>query len=300
VSFGSGFIREKHLSNQSVNPNELLMDSIHQCLEELREDDDITLLIEPEPGMFIETLDRAIALVNQVGSKRFKLHLDLNHNYCSETDYLGALGRAAPHARFLHVSDSREGCNLKLVKWTEGLAMNLRLARYLVYFPDTADFLLVDPDHPLYFSDETPDARRQKRIESILGSVNIGAPPAFVGYRGLPAGSSPFESEMFVYLISVPGVSWDVLERARPVIIYLRSTKGADGRLLMGKMVANTLTGMAHFHEIPGEGTMDIGASLKTLSDNGFAGFASVELYHHVASWQKALTESYRHLSRFV
>jgi len=65
-------------------------------------------------------------------------------------------------------------------------------------------------------------------------------------------------------------------------------------------MVANTLTGIAHFHEIPGEGTLDFGASFKALTDNGFSGYGSVELYHHVQSWQKALNDSFRHLSQFV
>lgn len=300
VTFGSGFIRDEHVSNPSVDPRELLVDSIHQCLKELRNDEDITLLIEPEPGMYIETLEQGMSLVNEVNSPRLQLHLDLNHNYCSEKDYLGALAKAAPYAKFLHVSDSQEGYNLKLVKWTDGLTMDLGFAKYLVYFPDTADYLLVDPDHPIYFHDEMPDVERKKRIESILGSVDISQTPAFVDYNSLFAGTSPFESEIFVYLISVPGLSYDVLERARPIIIYLRSTKDANGKLLMDKMVANTLTGIVHFHEIPGEGTMDFAATFKTLRDNGFSGYASVELYHHVASWEKALDDSFQHLSRFV
>jgi sugar phosphate isomerase/epimerase len=300
VSFGSGFIRDEHVCNPSVNPRELLVDSVHQCLKELREDEDITLLIEPEPGMYIETLDQGLSLVDEVGTKRFQLHLDLNHNYCSETNYLEALGKAAPHARFLHVSDSQEGYNLKLVKWADGLKMDLNFAKYLIYFPETADYLLVDPDHPIYFHDEMPGAEQKKRIESILGSVNISAPPAFVDYNSLYAGQSPIESEIFVYLISVPGLSYDVLERARPIIMYLRSTKDKNGTLLMDKMVANTLTGIVHFHEIPGEGTMDFAATFKALRENGFSGYASVELYHHVASWEKALAGSYKHPSQFV
>ena len=300
VSFGSGFIRDEHVSNPSVDPRELLVDSIQQCLKEVRADDDITLLIEPEPGMYIETLEQGIGLVNEINSPRFQLHLDLNHNYCSETNYLEALGRAAQHAKFLHVSDSQEGYNLKLVKMSDDLKMDLNFARYLIYFPETAEYLLVDRDHPIYFHDEIPDARRKKRIESILGSANIVAPPTFVDYNSLYTGQSPFESEIFVYLISVPGLTYDVLERARPIIIYLRSTKDASGNLLMDKMVANTLTGIVHFHEIPGEGTMDFAATFKTLKENGFSGYASVELYHHVASWEKALVDSYEHLSQFV
>ncbi len=91
-----------------------------------------------------------------------------------------------------------------------------------------------------------------------------------------------------------------MLERARPILIYLRSTKDKDGKLLVDKMVANTLTGIVHFHEIPGEGTLDFAASFKALTDHGFSGYASVELYHHVQSWEKALNDSFRHLSQFV
>lgn len=301
VTFGSGFIRDEHVSNPSVNPRELLIDSIQQCLRSVHDDEDITLLIEPEPGMYIETLQQGMDLVKEINSPKFQLHLDLCHNFCSEQDYLGALAKAAPYAKFLHVSDAQEGYNLKLVKMTDDLKLDMDFAHYLIYFPDSAEYLLVDRDHPIYFYDgEKPDSRKLKRIESILASVNISQSPAVVDYNSLFAGTSQFESEIFVYLISVPGLTYDVLERARPIIIYLRSTKDANGKLLMNKMVANTLTGIVHFHEIPGEGTMDFDASLKALNDNGFSGYASVELYHHVQSWQKALNDSYRHLSQFV
>jgi sugar phosphate isomerase/epimerase len=300
VTFGSGFLRDEHVTNPSVNPRELLVDSIQQCLGALREDDDITLLIEPEPGMLIETVEQGMRLVDELNSPRFQLHLDLCHMYCGEKDYVNALAEAAPYTRYLHVSDAREGYNLKLVKMADNLAVDLDFARYLVYFPELAEYLLVDRDHPIYFYDQKPDSWQQSCIESILSSAGISRQPSFVDYNGLYAGASPFDSEIFVYLISVPGLSYDVLERARPILIYLRSTRDADGRLLMDKMVANTLTGIAHFHEIPGEGTLNFADSFKALTDHGFSGYASVELYHHVASWEKALNDSYRHLSQFV
>ncbi len=301
VTFGSGFIRDEHLNNPSIDPHELLVDSIHQCLKEIRPGEDITLLIEPEPGMHIETLEQGIRLVKEVNSPHFQLHLDLCHNYCSEQNYLGALAKAAPYTRFLHVSDAQEGYNLKLVKMSEGLRLDLNFARYLIYFPETAEYLLVDPDHPIYFyDDEQPGPAQMKRVEAILSSVNISVPLAFVDYNSLYAGSSPIDNEIFVYLISTPGLSFDVLERARPIILYLRTARDENGKPLVDKMVANTLTGIVHFHEIPGEGTMDFAASFKALTDNGFSGYASVELYHHVASWEKALHDSYRYLSQFV
>ena len=300
VTFGSGFIRDEHLSNPSVDPRELLVDSIHQCLKLVRDDEDITLLIEPEPGMFIETTEQGLSLINEVNSPKFQLHVDMCHMYCSDKDYVGALAQAAPYARFLHVSDARQGHNLKILKMAEDLKLDLGFANYLIYFPELAEYLLVDADNPIYFHDEKPSKAQEKRIESILDSVNITRKLIYVEYNGLFAGASPFDDEIFTYLISVPGLSYDVLERARPIIIYLRRTRNAEGKLLMDKMVANTLTGIVHFHEIPGEGTMDFAASFKALADNGFSGYASVELYHHVASWEKALNDSFSHLSKFV
>ena len=300
VTFGSGFIRDEHLANPSMDPCELLADSIHQCVQSLRDDEDITLLIEPEPGMFIETVAQGLSLVNEVNSTRFQLHLDLCHMYCSEHDYVTALAQAAPYTRYLHVSDAQQGYNLKIVKMAEHLALDLDFASYLIYFPESADYLLVDRNHPIYFYDQPPGKEQKKCVETILDSVKIPQPPFYVDYNGLFAGSTPFDDEIFTYLISVPGLSFDVLERARPILIYLRSTRDADGNLFMDKMVANTLTGIVHFHEIPGEGTLDFASSFKALNDNGFSGYASVELYHHVQSWEKALNDSYRHLSQYV
>ena len=92
----------------------------------------------------------------------------------------------------------------------------------------------------------------------------------------------------------MPGLSYDVLERARPICGYLRGVKTPP---LVDKMVANTLTGIVHFHEIPGEGTLDLAGSFRALEAGGFQGYGSVELYHHVEGWQKALDDSYRHLA---
>jgi len=300
VTFGSGFIRDEHVVNPLINPGELLIESIHQCLREIRKDDDITLLIEPEPGMFIETLDQGIDLVNEINSPNFKLHLDLCHNYCSENDYISALAKAAPHARYLHISDAREGYNLKIVKMSENLTFNLDFAAYLVYFPENANFLLLDRNNPIYFYDEQPTKEEKKQIEETAGRAGITETIAYVDYNSLYAGSTKFDDEIFTYLISVPGLSFDVLERAKPIIGYLRGTKNTEGKVLMDKMVANTITGIVHFHEIPGEGSLDFEASFKALNENGFSGYASVELYHHVASWEKALTDSFKHLSQYV
>ncbi len=297
VTFGSGFIRDEHVSNPAVNPRELLVDSIQQCLGELHDDEDITLLIEPEPGMFIETMEQGLSLVNEINSPRFQLHVDICHAYCSEQNYVEALGQAAPYTRYLHISDARQGYNLKIVKDADNLNFDLGFASYLVYFPATADYLLLDRNHPLYFCDEKPSIAQHRRIEALLAQARVEKALAYVDYPSLYAGASPFDDEFFTYWISVPGLSYDVLERAKPILGYLRGVRGPQ---LVDKMIANTLTGVVHFHEIPGEGTLDFASSFKALTDNGFSGYGSVELYHHVASWKKALEDSYRHLVQFV
>jgi hypothetical protein len=220
--------------------------------------------------------------------------------YCSERNYLAALAQAAPYTRYLHISDAQPGYNLKIVKDAETLRLDLDFASTLVYFPQSAGYLLVDRRHPIYFGDRNPEAAQQKRMDDLLAGAGVSGPLKYVDYTSLFNGASPLESEIFVYLISMPGLSYDVLERARPILLYLRTTPGADGRPLVDKMLANTLTGVVHFHEIPGEGSFDFAASFDTLTANGFSGYGSVELYHHVQSWEKALHDSYRHLSQFV
>lgn len=294
VTFGSGFIRDDHVAHPQVDPGELLAESIHECLREIRDDEDMTLLIEPEPGMYIETMAQGLALLEQVNSPRFKLHIDICHAYCSETNYIQALRDAAPQARYLHISDAREGYNLKIVHDREDLALDLDFASVLVHFPDTADFLLLDREHPVHFREQAPSAARSRRIEALLSRAGVKRDLQVVDYRSLYAGSSALDDEIFTYLISMPGLSYDVLERARPVVGWLR---GAKGPARVDRMVANTLTGIVHFHEIPGEGTLDLAGSFRALVEGGFSGYGSVELYHHVEGWQKALDDSYRHLA---
>lgn len=294
VTFGSGFLRPEHVLNPPTDPLEVLAESIRECLCEIHSDEDITLLIEPEPGMVIETLDEALALIEAVGSDRFALHIDICHAYCSEADYIGALGRAAPHARYLHISDARAGWNLKIIEDAPDLSFDLEQASALIYFPDDADFLLIDRNHPFYFCCDAPGPQRRERIAQLLSAAGIGGAWQRIHYPDLYAGSSELDDEISTYLISVPRLSFNVLERARPIVGFMR---GVRGPVLIDRMVANTRTGIVHFHEIPGEGSLDLVASFKALNDNGFNGFGAVELYHHVDSWQRALDDSYKHLA---
>jgi len=298
VSFGSGFIRDEHVDNPHLDPEALLIDSIRECVEFIG-DDDITLTIEPEPGMFIETIAQGIALVEKVDLDKFRLHIDICHAYCSDDDYVNAIARAAPLTKYLHVSDTTEGYNLKILQMADNLALDFDFASYLVYFPETADFLLLDPTRAAYFYDQTPDRELEQKIRGIADKLNGAQNVVFVAYDELPQGSSSYDDEIFTYALSIPKLSFYVLDRAKPIIHYLRQAdRGDQGLPYMDKMVANSLTGKVHFHIIPGDGEIDFVGCFKAAVENGFDGYATVELYHHIDAWEQAVAASYQHLSK--
>ncbi len=298
VSFGSGFIRDEHVDNPHLDPEALLIDSIRECVEFIG-DDDITLTIEPEPGMFIETIAQGVALVEKVNLDKFRLHIDICHAYCSDDDYVNAIARAAPLTKYLHVSDTTEGYNLKILQMADDLALDFDFASYLIYFPETADFLLLDQTRAAYFYDQTPDRELERKIRSIAQELNGAETVVFVAYDELPQGASSYDDEIFTYALSIPKLSFYVLDRAKPIIHYLRQEDRRDqGLPYMDKMVANSLTGKVHFHIIPGDGEIDFVGCFKAAVENGFDGYATVELYHHIDAWEQAVTTSYQHLSK--
>ena len=295
VSFGSGFIRDDHVNNPHVDPEALLIDSIRECVAFIG-DDDIILTIEPEPGMFIETIAQGVALIEKVNLEKFRLHIDICHAYCSDKDYVNAIAGAAHLTKYLHVSDTTEGYNLKILQMADNLDLDFGFASYLIYFPESADFLFLDDNRAAYFYDGTPD---RALIDRLAQGLNGAAEVIYLPYDQLPQESSSYDDEIFTYALSIPGLNFYVLDRAKPIIHYLRQTDRRDqGLPYMDKMVANSLTGKVHFHIIPGDGEIDFVACFKAAVDNGFDGYATVELYHHIDAWEQAVSRSYQQLSK--
>ncbi|MBN9565236.1 MAG: sugar phosphate isomerase/epimerase [Alphaproteobacteria bacterium] len=291
VSFGSGFIRDEHIRNPQITPNEILADSIHECMKDIG---DITLTIEPEPGMLIETLDEGMAIVKTIGSRQFRLHMDLCHAYCSQKNYIEAVAAAAPYTAYLHISDTTTGCNVKLKPYSSDLVMDFDFADYLIYFPDTCDFLFASREQSICFYDDMPDGATLTTMRDLAGVNAI----QFIGYKELKMSDDTLDREINTYAVSVPGLSFYVLDRAKPVLRYLRTALSKKtGKTILDKKVANTLTGKVHYHEIPGYGEIDFKQTFQTLEESGFNGYATVELYHHVNTWEKALQESIQILS---
>ena len=307
VGFGSGFIREEHVLNPSIDPWPLMIDSIQQCLKHV-EGSDVTLVIEPEPGMMIETLQDGIDVVKAISSENFKLHIDLCHAYCSDHDYIHEIEKAASYTKYLHISDTGDGYNLKIVNHSTDLSLDLEFAAYLIHYPKNGDFLLIDKKNALYFYTDPLTARKKEEVEAFVQGLNGLDTVRYEDYQEiaiLPKAEDYIEKqkEIKTYLLSMPRIAYETLDRANPILHYLRGTaSSADDSEspVITQMVANSLTGKVHFHDIPGKGEMDFKAIYNALNAGNFSGYGALELYHHGEDdvWQDALNESMRYLSK--
>jgi sugar phosphate isomerase/epimerase len=65
----------------------------------------VLLLIEPEPGLLIETADQFLELMEQVDSPAIGLNFDIGHFYCVGDEPAPTVHRLAPYIRHFHLED---------------------------------------------------------------------------------------------------------------------------------------------------------------------------------------------------
>jgi len=65
----------------------------------------VTLLIEPEPGLLIETFEQYLDFVDRIDSPWIGLNFDIGHAYCVGEDPWLWVERMAPHTRHYHLED---------------------------------------------------------------------------------------------------------------------------------------------------------------------------------------------------
>lgn len=65
----------------------------------------VMLLIEPEPGLLVETTDQYLEVAERVGSPAIGLNFDVGHAYCVSEDIPRAIARLAPHIKHYHFED---------------------------------------------------------------------------------------------------------------------------------------------------------------------------------------------------
>ncbi len=109
MNFASGIKRPEVSDDEAMS---YLVEGINACL---KRNHDITLMIEPEPGMFIETTDQAISLINEINDERFRLNLDVGHVVCCEDNYLEKIRNACKYTEHVHFEDIKDRVHRHLI-----------------------------------------------------------------------------------------------------------------------------------------------------------------------------------------
>ncbi len=89
-------------------------DELMPCVE-VAEQVEVLLLIEPEPGLLIETFEQYLEFVERIDSPWVGLNFDIGHAFCMGQDPQDWVARMAPHTRHYHVEDiaaSREHAHM--------------------------------------------------------------------------------------------------------------------------------------------------------------------------------------------
>jgi sugar phosphate isomerase/epimerase len=66
---------------------------------------DVLLLIEPEPGLLLETTDQYLEVADRVHAPSIGLNFDVGHAFCVREDLPRAIAKLAPQIRHYHVED---------------------------------------------------------------------------------------------------------------------------------------------------------------------------------------------------
>jgi sugar phosphate isomerase/epimerase len=69
------------------------------------EKEGVLLLVEPEPGLLIETADQFLEFMQHIDSPAVGLNFDIGHFYCVGDDPAATVPRVAKHIRHFHLED---------------------------------------------------------------------------------------------------------------------------------------------------------------------------------------------------
>jgi sugar phosphate isomerase/epimerase len=84
------------------------IDLFVEALKPLAEQADalgVLLLIEPEPGLFLETTDQYLEVAERLAAPSVGLNFDVGHAFCVGEDLPGAIAKLAPQIRHYHLED---------------------------------------------------------------------------------------------------------------------------------------------------------------------------------------------------
>jgi sugar phosphate isomerase/epimerase len=94
-----------------VEPGGSWRDALRLFVEGLKpvaehaEKEGVLLLVEPEPGLLIETADQFLEFMQHIDSPAVGLNFDIGHAYCVGDDPATTIPRVAPYIRHFHLED---------------------------------------------------------------------------------------------------------------------------------------------------------------------------------------------------
>src|SRR5262245_4237664 len=94
-----------------IAPGQPRQDAIDEFVEVLKplaehaEKCGVMLLIEPEPGLLLETSDQYLEVAERVNAPSIGLNFDVGHAYCVSEDIPRAISKLAAHIRHYHFED---------------------------------------------------------------------------------------------------------------------------------------------------------------------------------------------------
>lgn len=83
---------------------EVFYEELMPCIE-VAEDEGVYLLIEPEPGLMIETFEQYLEFVDCINSPAVGLNFDIGHAFCVGQEPEDWIPRMAEHTRHYHIED---------------------------------------------------------------------------------------------------------------------------------------------------------------------------------------------------
>jgi sugar phosphate isomerase/epimerase len=93
--------------NHGLTEDELLkifVDGIHQILE-TAEEENVTVLVEPEPGLLIENSEQFVKFIKNFDSESIGLNLDIGHFFCVGEDPSQVIYKLSEYVRHVHLED---------------------------------------------------------------------------------------------------------------------------------------------------------------------------------------------------
>ena len=79
-------------------------DELMPCVD-VAEEEEVFLLIEPEPGLLIETFEQYLDFAGRIDSPRVGLNFDVGHAFCMGQDPRQWVAKMADHTKHYHIED---------------------------------------------------------------------------------------------------------------------------------------------------------------------------------------------------